>query len=160
MIYRTREFNAKWPDHGISLAYEGELCKTGDLTLSSALFRYDALGNLVLAAIAVLSGFRTCTFGFDEEPGEFRWIVEAIDPNTVRVEVREFEELWGEKPNSDGKLLFEYNCPSLEFAKAIQSTALAVLEEYGVAGYNKQWAEYPFPERQLNILGELVATRE
>lgn len=126
----------------------------------SASYLSDALGNLVLAAIATLSGFRICTFGFDEEPGEYRWVIEAIDTNIVKVEVLEFSELWGKLPNSDGKLLITFKCAPLVFAKAVHEAALAVLNKYGVTGYNDKWSEYPFPERQVAVLGETIAAYE
>ena len=48
-------------------------CHVADETSScnvTASYLSDALRHLVLAATAVLSGFRSVTFGFDEEPGE------------------------------------------------------------------------------------------
>ena len=126
----------------------------------SASYLSDALGNLVLSAIAAISGFHSCSFGFDEEPGEYRWVIQAIDVNTVKVEVLEFPELWSQKANVEGKVLFTFICAPLIFAKAVHAAALAVLNEHGISGYSEKWVEYPFPERQLAILGETIAAYE
>lgn len=123
----------------------------------SASYLSDALGNLVLSALAVASGFRTVEFGFDEEPGEYRWVIEATDNNSVRVRLLEFPELWGHKANDVGRLLLEASITPLLYAKAVQTCAAAVLQEHGVKGYAEKWAEHPFPQQELELLGNAIA---
>ena len=123
----------------------------------TASYLSDALGNLVLAAFAALSGFRTISFGFDEEPGEYRWVIEAVEVDVVQIDLFEFNELWGNKPNEEGKLLFSTRCSPVVFARAVHRAATSVLEEYGENGYLEKWVEHPFPIRHLELLSEQLA---
>lgn len=118
----------------------------------SASYLSDALGNLVLFACAVGSGFHSASFGFDEEPGEYRWVAETIDANLLQVRILEFSELWGRKPNSEGKVLLGFNITPRLLADAVFATASEVLQKYGSKGYAEKWAEHPFPERELAML--------
>jgi hypothetical protein len=123
----------------------------------SASYLSDALGNLVRSAIAVVSCFHIVEFGFDEEPGEYRWSMNALGNNFIRLRVVEFPELWGNKPTETGRLLLEEIITILDYAKAVHACAITVLQEYGLVGYAEKWAEHQFPERELAILGDLIA---
>ena len=116
----------------------------------------DALGDLLLAANAALSGFHSVSFGFDEEPGEYRWLIETISPQQLRVRILEFPQLWGFRPNSEGKPLFQAEVPSIDFAKAVQICAAQVLETHGCDGYAKLWMGYSFPSDQLRVLATTI----
>ncbi len=122
----------------------------------TASYLSDALRNLVVAATAVASGFHRVSFGFDEEPGEYRWVITSPRPNEVELEVLSFEELWGGKPDTEGKRVFTDRCLSEDFAKAVQAAAHRVLEQYGEAGYMKLWHEHPFPSAQLAELDRVL----
>jgi hypothetical protein len=126
----------------------------------SASYLSDALGNLVLSAISVASGFHRVEFGFDEEPGEYRWCVESVDNNTTRLRIFEFEELWGNKPSESGRLMLEVMATPLSYAKAVQTCAEAVLQEHGLTGYAEKWAEHEFPAQALELLGIVIARWE
>ena len=126
----------------------------------SASYLSDALANLILGATAALSGFRSCTFSFDEEPGEYRWVVQVAGPDGVRIDVLEFEEMWSERPDSDGKRLFSTHCTGLMFAKAVESAASTVLKEHGLEGYKEKWVEHSFPEHQLEALRQCIRASE
>lgn len=126
----------------------------------TASYLSDALGNLVLAALGTLAGFKSVAFGFDEEPGEYRWVIQQTDANEIRIEVLSFDELWGNKPNAEGRVLISTVCRPVVFAAAVQKAATAVLAQYGEEGYHAKWVEHPFPSRQLTLLAELVALRE
>lgn len=122
----------------------------------TASYLSDALGNLVLAALVIASGFTSASFGFDEEPGEYRWVIEQVDVNLVGINILSFPELWGGKPNEQGRLLFSTTCRPVVFAAEVLRVASSLLEEYGEDGYLAQWVEHPFPVRQLTLLRELV----
>src|SRR5262245_28827983 len=96
----------------------------------TASYLSDALGNLVLSALAVVSGFRAAAFPFDEEPGEYRWVLEVTDNNVLSIRVLEFSELWSQKPDTEGRVLFAISTTPLAYAKAVHSCASAVLEEH------------------------------
>jgi hypothetical protein len=127
--------------------------EAGDVKLElSASYLSDALGNLVLFAYAAASGFHSLSFGFDEEPGEYRWIAQAIDANLIKVRILEFQDLWGHKSNAEGRVLLDIDMPPLVLAEAVAKAADAVLEKYGLPGYAEKWAEHQFPEQQLSLL--------
>ena len=126
----------------------------------SAPYLSDALGNLVLAAIAAVSGFMHLSFRFDLEPGEFRWVIRHVPPNEIEVEVLEFKGPEVGRPDSDGGSLFKTRCLPIEFAQAVHAAAQNVLDEFGEAGYAEKWAEHPFPTRQLAVLERQIVLRE
>ena len=134
--------------------------KAGALeTEISASYLSDALGNLVLSALAVASGFRSMSFGFDQEPGEYRWIIETTDTELVRLRIVEFEELWGNKSDDAGRLRLEVSMRALQYAEAVASAAEDVLLAYGLKGYAERWAEHKFPERELTLLRSAIESR-
>lgn len=126
----------------------------------SASYLSDALGNLVLSAVAMASGFRTVEFGFDEEPGEYRWSIDVVDNNSIQLRVVEFPQLWGNEPTDTGRPLLVAITTPLAYAKAVHACATDVLKEYGINGYAKEWAEHPFPTQALELLGNAIARWE
>lgn len=132
---------------------------SGNECTVSASYLSDALGNLVLAALVIGSQFSKASFSFDEEPGEYRWIIERTDANLVRINNLSFEELWGGKPDEAGELLFTSECRPIVFSEAVLRAATDLLEKIGEKGYSEQWAEHPFPVRQLTLLRELVESK-
>jgi hypothetical protein len=125
----------------------------------SASYLSDALGNLILSAVAVASGFRSVSFGFDQEPGEYRWIIETIDTDLVRLRILEFEDLWGNKPDNAGRLHLEVSMRPLQYAEAVASAAEGVLMAHGLNGYAERWSEHKFPDRELTLLRSAIESR-
>jgi hypothetical protein len=122
----------------------------------TASYLSDALRYLVLAGTAALSSFAALTFHFDEEPGEFRWVVRAPRMNEIELVILEFPQLWGERPDSEGTEVFRTKCRPVIFARAIHEAAGALLKSIGEAGYAEKWAEHPFPTLQFQELGRLL----
>jgi hypothetical protein len=149
----------------LSIAYRLAGAGWADCTLESngtsakvsASYLSNALGNLVLSAVAVASGFRITEFGFDEEPGEYRWVIEAVDNSVIRLRILEFKELWGHEPNERGSPVFEISTTPLLYAKAVHACATSMLEVHGLEGYAEKWIEHPFPERELALLADAIA---
>ena len=123
----------------------------------SASYLSNALHSLVLSANALLSRFSSMTFSFDEEPGEYRWVISSPRLNEIEIQILNLDELWGDKPNSEGRLLFKTTCTPETFAAAVHAAAAAVLAEYGEAGYLEKWSEYPFPMAQFEQLSCMLA---
>jgi hypothetical protein len=119
----------------------------------SASYFSDALRTLVLAANSVLAGFSTLPFGFDEVPGEFRWLITTPRYNEIQIEILQFPDLWGGRPGAEGNSLYRSRCRPIVFAKAVENAASKVLETYGESGYREKWVEHMFPTVQY---GELV----
>ena len=154
----------------MSLSIEYQLLKSGwaectvrvgstsqELTAS---YLSDALGNLVLAAAAMLAGMHSVATSFDEEPGEYRWVVARLNGTDISLQVLEFGELWGNKPNSEGKVLIQTICHPLVFGEAVYKAASSVLAAHGAAGYKERWQEHEFPCKQLELLASYIAARQ
>jgi hypothetical protein len=125
----------------------------------TASYLSDALGRLVLGALGVLAGFESVAFGFDEEPGGYRWLIEATDGDEVQVRLFAVEP--GAGPRLAGtRVLFDTLCRPLGFARAVHAAASAVLRDHGEAGYRSKWAEHDFPVRPLHLLTEALALPE
>jgi hypothetical protein len=126
----------------------------------TASYLSDGLLNLVLAATAVASGFTCVSFRFDEEPGEYRWVITSPRLNEIELEILSFAELWGDRPDIEGRSLFRTRCLPEVFAQKVHDVAQQVLKEHGEAGYLEQWVEHPFPSVQLSELTRLVRARQ
>jgi hypothetical protein len=126
----------------------------------SASYLSDALGNLVLSAITVASGFQTVEFGFDKEPGEYRWSICGMENNAIEVRIVEFQSRAANQATEMGRVLLSGITTRRDFARAVHLCATSVLDEYGVKGYAEKWAAHPFPERTLHLLGEAIADWE
>jgi hypothetical protein len=111
----------------------------------------------VLAATAALSRFSRISFSFDEEPGEYRWVLSASRLNEFDLQILSLPELWGDKPDSEGQLLFRTVCVPETFASAVHAAAAGVLAEYGEKGYHEKWSEHGFPMAQFNELSCLLS---
>lgn len=122
----------------------------------SASYLSDALGKLVLAALAIASGAHSVSVGFDEEPGEFRWVVEHLSSGHLKVRVMKFQDLWSFESDDHGEQLMAFEVPPLEFAEAVARAAGNVLSGYGEAGYKERWVEHEFPARSLSMLNEVL----
>ena len=126
----------------------------------TASYLSDALYRLVLAGIAALSGFNQISFSFDEEPGEYRWVISSPRLNEFEIEILSFPALWGDQPDSEGRSLFKTRCVPETFAKAVQSALHTVLETHGESGYLELWSEHPFPSSQFAELNRLLNENE
>jgi hypothetical protein len=131
--------------------------ETSECTVSAS-YLGDALGNLVLAACAALRYFDRISFCFEEEPGEYRWVIQSPRLNEIELKIFEFTESWASRPDAQGKLLFSTKCLPLTFAQAVHATTTKLLSELGESGYHEQWSEHPFPILPLRELERLLET--
>ncbi len=122
----------------------------------TASYLSDALCHLLLAATAVASLFGRITFSFEEEPGEYRWVITSPRMNEIELEIIDFDESWGGKPDSAGRSLFKTKCQPDMFARAVFNAAQQVLREYGEAGYAEKWGEHAFPMLQFRQLERIL----
>lgn len=120
----------------------------------SASYLGDALGDLVRAAVALPGARSTLRVTWQEEPGEFRWILEPRG-SQVLVRVVWFDD-WGARDESAGAVRLEASCEVSEFQRAVAMAARSLLAEWGADGYREQWVEHDFP---LEHLTRLEATR-
>jgi hypothetical protein len=104
----------------------------------------------------VLRGSGEVRFSFDEEPGEYRWILKKRDAETYILTILMFTELWGNEPDDVGKVVLEHIFSRVEFAKMVLKTLEDVRHEYGEAGYKEKWLEHDFPASELATLHSLL----
>ena len=110
----------------------------------TASYLSDAFGRLVAAVADIQEGKACARFSFDEEPGEFRWLLSrAGDRLTVRL--LGFDELWGSEPDELGRVLLDADTSSQHLALAVKHVADELLELHGLDGYHDLWVEAPFP---------------
>jgi hypothetical protein len=107
----------------------------------------DALGDLLEALIRLQYGARTARVSWDEEPGEFRWLLTRHGKG-IAVRVLWFEDDWDEV----GTERLRGRADLDAFIHAIALEAYAVLAEYGEQGYREHWIEHPFPTFSLSFL--------
>lgn len=119
----------------------------------------DARGDLVSAVTAALRGHPKAVASFCEEPGEYRWILEACPPGQVRIRILEFTELWGDRPDADGRVILDAECPLRELAQATLACLRKLEQRYGMAGYRERWGAHNFPEEQAAELEKLLGQR-
>jgi hypothetical protein len=109
-----------------------------------------------MAAAAILGGAHSISFGFDEEPGEYRWALKWSGSNQLDLRVLEFETLWSNSPDSEGKQLLQATLHPLEFGEAVSSAAAKVLSQFGAKGYKEKWVRHEFPSLQLELLDRYI----
>jgi hypothetical protein len=122
----------------------------------TASYLSNALGDLVLSAIAAMSLFRRVTFSFEEEPGERRWVITSPRINEIDIQILSFPSRWNDSTDESGELMFQARCLPVIYAEAVFEAASRILEQYGEVGYLAQWVEHPFPIARLRDLEQLL----
>lgn len=93
----------------------------------------DPLGDLVRAALMIVTGAPKATLSFDDEPVETRWVLETgwwSDRNWIdafRVSLLEFRDIYACEPDDKGVPVFVAQCNAMEFARAILAEAQRLL---------------------------------
>jgi len=146
------EFDYKLVGSGWSEARIGDENAHADL---SASYLSDALGNLLEAVAVVAEGVEEARCSFNEEPGEYRWILRRVGDDVV-LTVLAFDELRGNEPDSRGSVVFTTRQPVLRVARKMLSEAQRLLDDLGPELYAKQWGQHPFPQAQLERLRRAI----
>jgi hypothetical protein len=124
----------------------------------TASYLTDALGNLAAAALELLNGASSARCSFDEEPGEYRWVLDAAE-GSLLVRVLEFQELWSDAPDTEGTVVFRCSCTVLTFGTAVYEALSRVLAKEGMAGYKSKWVEHAFPLDAFRQIEAVLTTR-
>jgi hypothetical protein len=127
----------------------------------TASYLSDAFGNLVLSAVAMLQWFNAVSFSFDEEPGEFRWLLWSRPNNSLELKILDgYDRDTNPARDDECKLLFSKMSTQVEFGDAVAKAGNTLLETHGEAGYFKRWVEYPFPTASFKQLVDLLKKHE
>lgn len=132
------------------LSIHGQTCTV------TASYLSDALRELIGGVNHILSGCNETKFSFDEEPGEYRWLLRRLDDGAVSVLILWFPELWGDAPDADGKAIFEATCQIRAFAQTLSTSLDGLLAEHGLEGYKDKWVEADFPLAEFRALCALL----
>ena len=122
----------------------------------TASYLSDAFGDLLGAVIRLLEGQPEATASFAEEPGEYRWRFIREAPDRLQVRILEFPQLWGDRPDEEGKVVLDAECRLRTFAGAVLSESQRLLEKHGVEGYLGMWVQHQFPLEKQEQLRQLL----
>jgi hypothetical protein len=127
-------------------------------TIIIASYLSDALGDLLDTVIRVVEGQPEATVSIADEPGAYRWRFFRREPDRLLIRILEFPEMWGDRPDDEGQLLFDAECRLRTFAGAVLSESQRLLEKLGREGYLGIWVQHEFPlakqERLRQLLGQ------
>ena len=117
----------------------------------------DPLHDFCAAVQSMLQGADTARFSFDEEPGEYRWILKVNGLGTAQLTILEFQELWGNEPDSAGSVLLDCSLHLFTLAQTLHDSMSRMLKEHGESGYLAKWVQHPFPTEGYRQLGKSLA---
>ncbi len=86
--------------------------------------------------------------------------MDEVELDQVSLAIYEFRELWANRPNAEGKVLFQATVTPTDFGRAVFDAAQLVLKTHGVAGYAELWAMHPFPTVPLTVLGDILSSAD
>jgi hypothetical protein len=136
---------------------ECTISNDGQTCTITASYLSDAFGDLVLSAIAMLHSFNAVSFCFEEEPGEFRWILTSSLNNLLEIKILDgYDRDKNPTPDDECKVLFSTVSSPVELGEAVVRAGKTLLETHGAAGYLEQWGNCPFPTANFDQLLDLV----
>src|SRR5689334_2478187 len=110
-------FEYRLTGRGWSAATISDRETTAELTAS---YLSDALGDLARATVGLLRGAAAVRVSWDEEPGEYRWLLARTD-EMLTLRILWFDGLRAERPDSEGRTVFETTCRHVDFAGQVTS---------------------------------------
>lgn len=122
----------------------------------TASYLSDVLGSLSSAVVCLVKGQPEARASFTEEPGEYRWLFTRVDQHSVRVQVMDFAEWLGYKPDEQGRIILEATCDIGLLARTVLAELRRINAKYPGKAYREMWVEHDFPSSQMNELAELL----
>ena len=118
----------------------------------------DALKSLINATIKMLSGNSRSWAYFAGEPTGYTWKFSSIDQHRTRLRIvyNGFDEDSNDDNENIYPSLLDVEINKYEFAESLDRALSNLLRNYGLDGYQEQWAEYPFPLTRYYRLKELL----
>lgn len=116
----------------------------------------DALADLLDAVAVVVRGADQAVAFFTEEPGEYRLRFTRMSQDRLCICILWFNEIWSDRPDSEGEVVLEVECRLRTFAGAVLSASQQVLATYGLEGYREKWINYGFPVKSHAKLREAL----
>ena len=117
----------------------------------------DALGDLVRAALLLVTSGSRAEVCFDAEPGGWRLVLDEGWKPELRIRVYDSSK----SAIADSDVIIENYATADDFARAVQKVAQRIWDTYGAAGYNEAWAgDRGFPLRGLRALDAALSHQE
>jgi len=116
----------------------------------------DALGDMAKAALHLLRGGREASFSFEDEPGQNRWLLTRGEADSLRIQIRWFDDTFSSLDFGRGKEVFFCECAVLDFAGQVHSVLHQVLEDEGAEGYKRRWTNHDFPAESFAEIQKLL----
>lgn len=113
---------------------------------------YDML-KAVNSLIPVVSPYPVsmAQFEWNEEPGGTVWTLSKNDGNSLRVQIKSFEDLRNKKQEV---IELDETCSIYDFTSTIAQTLDLLLRKYGQEGYKEKWVNFDFPmDNYLKLKG-------
>jgi hypothetical protein len=111
----------------------------------------DPLADLLHAVWRLLDGEPETRSVWEDEPGEYRWIMKRENDDAV-VRVLEFRSSHPRQADDLGQPVFETRQNLKVFARAVALGASRTLETTGEAGYSAEWGGRSFPGQTLALI--------
>ena len=158
-----RQGNAGWSDYAIVLGNQFAHYVPSYLS--------HALGDLASAAVKLARGEDSVRFSFEDEPGEYRWIIESAGTDSragdlIRIKILEFDTQFAYSrdgvlypaPDSEGTTRLDGVCSKVRFLSVIRTVLQEALTINGLEGYRRKTIDHDFPETELRELESLIET--
>lgn len=121
----------------------------------------DQLGDLVRAALMIVTDAPRAVVSFDGEPMEWRLIVDegwksSIQPKELRLRILTFEDRSDFRPDCEGEIALDVRCTAKDFGESVRRAAQAVWEEYGPNRYRSRVSGEEFPLKALRALSSTL----
>lgn len=151
----------------VSFAYHLVGCGWAECTIAieekratmTASYLSDAFGDLLGAVVRMVEGQPEATASFADEPREYRWRFIRKQPDRLIVRILDFPQLWGNRSDEEGKVMFEAECRLRTFAGAVLAESQRLLEKHGPEGYLDMWRHNEFPLEKHERLRQCLRQR-
>jgi hypothetical protein len=127
----------------------------GQRAKMTASYLSDALDELCRATLAVLHGESHAEAVFEEEPGEYRWILDRSEGRRLRIRIVNGVIT---PDNPADSVIVDGECAGSEFGEILLSELRRLLELHGEQGYLNEWIRFPFPRSRIMELQAAVQT--
>jgi hypothetical protein len=111
----------------------------------------NALHDLIDAVNYILNSEYDINFCFIEEPGENRWVLRPEDKKNLHIKIIAFPQIWSNKADEEGELIFEANVSKYDFSLAVLEMLENLLSEQTLLEYEAQWGS-SFPVKEYRHL--------
>ncbi len=139
-------------EHGMAEAHVS--CREQSLRVFPT-YLSDAMGNLADAVLCLLrSPMMDFTCGWQDEPGEWRWVLHRAGEE-VHIKIVRFEKNFSDLADELGEQVFSAECPLLRLATQVKGQLRRLLNEHGEQGYLLRW-HYPFPMQTFRQMEAII----